>query len=389
VPSKPLTVAWIVDFPIEWLKDVPEPLRHLPRRHPATWEIVLLEEFEKNPEIRLHIILLRGRISESFSFDRNGVIFHVLKATPIARLSSFFWIDTFLIRKTLNDFEPDLVHAWGTEKGAALIGSRLRRPYLMTVQGLYGWYKQRVRLGPYDRYMELLERICLRRAPLVTTESRFAVSFLKQRLPKLRIHQAEHAPRWEFHRVQRQPSTDPIQFISVGSLGERKGTDLIFRALDQLTNELYFRLTIVSGPNAGYLEEMRKIVSQNFWQRIEFHHHILPHEVARQLERPTLFLLPTRADTSPNAVKEAVVAGVPVIASNVGGIPDYVFPNQNGVLFEPGDLAGFVSAIRLGCQHPLFSQGQVDPETLAQTRDYLSPARMAKNFLAAYREALV
>jgi glycosyltransferase involved in cell wall biosynthesis len=95
-------------------------------------------------------------------------------------------------------------------------------------------------------------------------------------------------------------------------------------------------------------------------------------------------LLPTRADTSPNAVKEAVVAGVPVVASRVGGIPDYVFPGENGVLFAPGNKSEFVDAIRAATRHPLFSRGLVSPESLARNREYLSPARMAERFFSLY-----
>jgi hypothetical protein len=47
-----------------------------------------------------------------------------------------------------------------------------------------------------------------------------------------------------------------------------------------------------------------------------------------------------------------------------------------------------VRTIRAACAHPLFGKGLVDAETLAQTRDYLSPERMAQNFLKAYQVAL-
>ncbi len=392
-PGKQLTVAWISDFPVEWLPDVPEPIRSMPRRHPATWEMVLLSEFEKDPALRTHVILLRHRMEKDFSFERNGTVFHVLKAAPSLRLASLFWLDTALINKVCRRITPDLVHAWGNEKGAAIIGHRLGYPYLMTVQGLYGWYKERVPLVTYDRLMAKLEGASLRRAPVVTTESNFAVDYLRTHYPGIHVHQAEHAPNRVFSQIVRRPQSGPIHFISVGTLGYRKGTDLLFQALQKIAPEttsrgLDFKLTVISNPNQPYLDSIRQTVSEAVWKRVEFKHHILPHEVAKELETPTLLLLPTRADTSPNAVKEAVVAGLPVVASNVGGIPDYVFSGKNGLLFSAGDLDQFVASIHAAAVHPLFSRGLVDPETLASTRLYLSPERMAKNFLAAYQAVL-
>ena len=79
---------------------------------------------------------------------------------------------------------------------------------------------------------------------------------------------------------------------------------------------------------------------------------------------------------------------LPVVASQVGGIPDYLIPGKNGLLFPVDDLSGCVRAIRDACAHPLFSKGLVDLETLTQTRAYLSPERMANNFLKAYEAAL-
>jgi glycosyltransferase involved in cell wall biosynthesis len=387
--KKLLIVAWISDFPVEWLPNLPEPLRALPRRHPATWEIVLLSEFEKDPALRVHVILLRRRIQGDFSFERNGTVFHILKAPPIWRVGTLFWLDTFLIRRVCRKIQPDLIHAWGIETGAALIAHRLGYPYVMTVQGLFAWYKEKVPLSFYYWFVERLERISLPRAPVVTTEATFAVQFLKERYPRLRcVQQAEHAPNPAFSQLTRRPQINPIHFISIGTVGFPKGSDLLFKALDQLAVEIPFKLTVISGPNKQYLESLRCTVSEALWQRVEFKHHILPHEVASELASSTMLLLPTRADTSPNAVKEAVVAGVPIVASRVGGIPDYVFPGKNGLLFPPGDLPEFIAAIRSACVHPLFSRGLVETETLAQTRAYLSPERMAKHFLAAYEAAL-
>ena len=386
--KQPSTVAWISDFPVEWLSGIPENLNKLPRRHPATWQIVLLEEFEKNPSLKLHVILFRGPIEKDFSFQRNGVTFHVLKAAAKMRLASFFWLDTVRIRRVCRELKPDLIHAWGSEKGSGLIASRLEWPYVMTIQGLFAWYKRRMKLPAYDRFVGLVERITLNRARVVTTESNFAVQFLKENFPRPEVHQAEHAPNKAFRQVIRCPQIAPAQFLSVGGLGRRKGTDMLFAALERLTPEMDFRLKVITGPAPQYIESLRASVSARTWERVEFKHHLLPHEVAGELATPTMLLMPTRADTSPNAVKESVVAGVPVVASSVGGIPDYVVPGKNGLLFPAGDLNAFVQAIRSACAHPLLGKGLVDPTTLAAERDYLSPEVMAKNFLRAYEAAL-
>ena len=101
-----------------------------------------------------------------------------------------------------------------------------------------------------------------------------------------------------------------------------------------------------------------------------------------------MLLSPSRADVSPNAVKEAVVMGLPVIGTAIGGIPDYVFPGQNGLLVPAGDLDALVKALEEAARHPQFSRGEVDPATLARCRDYLSPARMAEGFLRVYGKVL-
>jgi len=350
--------------------------------------MVLLEEFEKDPGLKIHVILFRAPIKEDFSFDRNGVTFHVLKADGKQRLASFFWLDTLRIRRVCLQLQPDLVHAWGSEKGSGLIASRLEWPYVMTIQGLFAWYKQRIKMPAYDRFVTFVERITLNRARVVTTESTFAVKFLKENFPKPKVHQAEHASNSAFRCVVRRPQISPPLFLSVGSLGYRKGTDMLLTALDRLTAEMDFRLKVITGPVRDYIEQLRKTVSAKTWERIEFKHHLLPNEVATELEEPTMLLMPTRADTSPNAVKESVVAGVPVVAASVGGIPDYVIPGKNGLLFPAGDKEAFIQALRAACAHPLFSKGLVDPATLAVEREYLSPKLMAKKFLSAYESAL-
>jgi len=387
--SPSLKVAWISYFPIERLPDLPEPLRDLPREHPASWQRVLLEEFihDKSPSaIQLHVIVVRGAFKSDCTFDWNGVRFHCLKVRK--RAMSLYWRETFRIRRCLKEIQPELVHAWGSERGAALVASRLGYPYLVTMQGLLEWYLQHVSLNIHHRLDALLEKPGLRRASTVTTECKFAVNWLGERYPHLEVRQVEHAPNWIFHRLRREPQLKPIRFLFVGVLSEVKGTDLLLQALDRLRHELDFTAHLIGTASPDYLRQLRELTSPAVWERIHLRDGLTADEVAEEMSKATILLFPTRADTSPNSVKEAAVAGLPVVASAIGGIVDYIVPGQNGVTFPAGNLEAFVEAIRAAASHPLFSRGEVNPQTLKEMRNYLSPLEMRDRFYEAYRRVL-
>jgi glycosyltransferase involved in cell wall biosynthesis len=110
--------------------------------------------------------------------------------------------------------------------------------------------------------------------------------------------------------------------------------------------------------------------------------------MAGELSRSTFMVLPTRADTGPTVVKEAAVAGVPVVGSHIGGIPDYITHGKNGLLFPAGNLDALTQALGEAMSHPLFSKGLVDQRTCDSVRKYLSPQRMGESFFGAYQQVL-
>lgn len=386
--SRPLTVAWFSFFPVEWLPDLPEPLRGIPKLHPASWQRVLLNGLENNPAVRLHIVILRKQFERDFTFERNGVTFHLVKVPGGWRAPTLFWLDTILIRRVLQKVKPDVVHAWGTEQGAALVAKRLGYPRVVTVQGLMTWYGQVVPQNRYEKLAGVLERYSLARSPLITTEARFSAQWVRQRHPHVRVEQIEHAPDPVFHRVVRRPQTQPLRLLFVGALDFRKGGDLVALALDRLRTEVSFELIVIGKRHPSIAETLERHVSAEFWRQVVFKEKLTHHEVAAELSTATMLLSPSRADVSPNAVKEAVAAGVPVVGATVGGIPDYVLPGLNGVLCSPGSLEEFVEALHTAARHPQFSRGEVDAATLVRMREYLSPELMAKRFLEIYHLAL-
>jgi len=198
------------------------------------------------------------------------------------------------------------------------------------------------------------------------------------------VHQVEHAPAFLFQNLERRPVTKPLQFLYVGAITRLKGSDLLLRALDQLRPELEFKLSVIGFGEPDYLAQLKATATPALWERITLRHGLTQAEVAQEMGRSTMLLFPTRVDNSPNSVKEAVVGGLPVVASSVGGIMDYVLPGRNGFTFPADNLDEFLKALRAAVAHPLLGEGKVDPETLTRMRDYLSPRLMREKFLRIY-----
>jgi glycosyltransferase involved in cell wall biosynthesis len=384
----PLVVAWFSFFPVEWLPDVPDEVRQLPRLHPASWQRVLLDQYTVDSRLKLHIIVVRKQLKRNLEFTRKGVTFHLVKVPGGVRASTMFWVDTWVIGRVLKKIRPDVVHAWGTEQGAAVVANRLGYPSVVTIQGLISWYEQVVPQNWHVRLAGYIERYSLPRVPVVTTEACFTADWLRSHYPKLRVEQVEHAPDPVFHAIIRQPTLTPVRLLFVGALDYRKGGDILLLALEQLRSEIDFEIIVVGKVDPEVASLVEGKVSHELWKRLVFKENLSHLQVAEELRTTTMAVCSSRADVSPNSVKEAVVAGVPVIGCAVGGIPDYVLPGRNGVLVQPGSVQELVNGIRVACAHPLFREGRVESAVLAEMRGYLSPIKMARRFLEAYQLAL-
>jgi glycosyltransferase involved in cell wall biosynthesis len=387
-PKRPLKVAWITYFPIEWLPDLPDELKNLPRLHPATWQRVLWEEFRADDTLDLHVVVLRNHFPKSICFRIGRTTFHCVKTFPGSRAPSLYWTDTFLTSRVLKRIRPDLLHAWGTEFGSAAVASRLSYPALVTMQGILTWLDTAFPLNRHMKISRMVEPMSLKKAHIATCESSFGLRYLQDRYPRLKLLQIEHAPNPIFSQVVRQPQLNPIRILCIGLFSFSKGADVVLNALAPLGKEIDFELLWIGARNPPLEEEVRSKTGDAIWKRMTFRHDLLPVEIAQELARATFLLHAARADNSPNAVKEAVVAGVPVIATNTGGIPDYVFPGLNGFLFESGNVDDCRAKIREALTHPLFKEGRVDSGSLDKVRDYLSAKTMAAKFRAAYAETL-
>jgi glycosyltransferase involved in cell wall biosynthesis len=154
-----------------------------------------------------------------------------------------------------------------------------------------------------------------------------------------------------FHPQRRMaPSAVPL-ILSVGRLREKKGLDTLIEACHLLRQRGQpFRCEIV-----GYGEEQERlqalIASHGLQDQIQLTGKLTREHVIDRYARATVYVQPSRVaadgdrDGIPNVLLEAMAMGVPVVATNVSGIPEIVCHGRNGLLIEPDDPAALADAM--------------------------------------------
>lgn len=157
-------------------------------------------------------------------------------------------------------------------------------------------------------------------------------------------------------------------FLYLGRLAQNKGAATLMQAWSERLGRL---LVVGDGPQMAHLRSVAP-------SGVEFRGLVPGEAVPGLLRGARALLVPSLVyDAAPRAVAEAYAAGVPVLASRIGGLPEVVREDESGMLIEPGAprewaaavgrLADDGVAIRLGAgAHRLWSERHRPEQSLAR-----------------------
>jgi len=133
--------------------------------------------------------------------------------------------------------------------------------------------------------------------------------------------------------------------LYIGRLAAEKGIPVLFESLSLLAGRGYdFLVTMVGdGPDRAALEEMA--VRLGISDRLTFAGYAGQDEVKEHLQKSDVLILPSFAEGVPVTLMEAMACGVPVIGTQVGGVPELIEHDRTGQLVPPADSATLADAI--------------------------------------------
>ena len=284
--------------------------------------------------------------------------------------------------RLIRRLRPDVLHGHGAKAGAFV---RLKRRSKDTIRvytphgGSLHYPLNTLKGAVYSR----IERALMNSTDLFLFESAFARDIYQRT-----IGTPTGLVRCVFNGVTADefdpivPAPDATDIVYVGEFRHIKGADLLIDAVARLHSDgKPFTLTL-----AGDGEELEGLTAQirklGLAEAVRFIGHV---KARYGFSKGKLLVVPSRGDSMPYVVIEAAAAGIPMVAANVGGIPE-IFGPHTEALFAPNIVGAMADAIETALED--LAAAQARAKSLRE-RIFLhfSQKAMVEGVLAGYRDA--
>lgn len=293
----------------------------------------------------------------------------------------------FAINRRIAALKPDVVHGHGSKGGvyARTTGFFSGRRSPVRIYTPHGGSLNYEPGSLSHRIFMAMEALLATRTDALLFESAFIASRFEEFVGKPKglariipngVSQEEFAPV--------QPQADAADLLYVGELRDAKGIDTLIEAMVLLGRRgLTPRLLLIgAGPNRLALEEQAR--QAGLGDRVVFGS---PRPAREAFAMGRAMVVPSRFESLPYVVLEAAAAGVPLVATNVGGVPEIFGPYADR-LIRPDDPEVLADALARLLSQP--------PETLREEARALSAyvasrfsvSRMVDDVLQGYRDAI-
>lgn len=335
-----MKIAMVAPYPAQMVLK-PEQIKpsYLNRSsHAAPWVRSLTTALVKRGDVEFRVFTHSRAVSSVQRGEENGVQFTVIPQYESARFGCWHLHLPARIqfRKYIKEYAPDLIHGFGTESAYGLIASEQKIPGIVFIQGI------QAELAKYHDHLPALQKMIrqkleqkvISRASGVIAETGFAQRWALGMKESMRVAVIPHAVNAEFFNVK--PTYSANECLCIGTLNRTKAVDTSIRALAKACNQ---SLTLSVIGHGGLLNELMGLAKElGVAARVQFLGHMTRGQIMEKMATARMLTILSRMDTSPNILTEAHAAGVPVIGTRAGGIPDMIEDGKDGFLVDVDDF---------------------------------------------------
>lgn len=355
-----------------------------------------------------------------FKYEKDGVCYYPIPEYKLSRLERLCRKDNkkkllIYCKRVIDDFHPDLIHIFGSENDFGLLCQHTRIPIVIHIQGslppIYNaWFP--VGMNRYDfvftkglswkrRLNELLIESTFHRSAEQEVQTIQHCHYFMGRTgwdkgvvslfnPDATYFHCEEALRDSFMQGKKYwsiPTENKVRIVSVISPPFYKGVDLILKTSSLLKRftTLDFEWRIYGTCDIRLYEYKYGIRASEV--NVKAMGTASKEELVDVLCASTLYVHPSYIDNSPNSVCEAQLLGLPVIATNVGGLSSIIRDGETGILVPanaPYTLAFLIKQLSVDserCQ-------QLSSAARKQAAERHNPEKIRNTVLDIYKTIL-
>jgi len=256
----------------------------------------------------------------------------------------------FLFRKTLRNFvvkygRPHLVHVQVPMKAGIMARwfmNRYKVPYLVTEH--WGIYNSVVKdnFQARNKYFRLYTRKIFKKAIRFISVSRYLAEGVNRLVCRKEYEVIPNVTDTRYFFFSPVPK-QTFRFIHVSNMVPLKNTEGILRSFAEAYKQNKDAELVLVGDRDPAIHAVARSLYLPEGV-IQFRGEIAYEHVAAEMQQAHCLVLFSHIENSPCVIGEALCCGLPVIATNTGGIPEMV-DETNGILIEPGDEAALTEAM--------------------------------------------
>ena len=246
------------------------------------------------------------------------------------------------VRALIADLRPDLLHALHLTSYGFLAGLSGFQPSIVSVWGTD--VLEAPTLSPMHRW---ITRHALAHAGAITATGRnLAEATARYAPPGAKIHVIPYGVDLDQFAPKPRSPLDRVTIGAVSRLSPEKGFEHLLRAVARLRDEGVALDVVLAGDGPSRAALERVATELGLRDRVEFAGEVAHGDVPSVLQRLDIFAMPSTWEGFGVSALEASAMQLPVVASNIHGIPDVVADGETGILVPPADDDALAAAIR-------------------------------------------
>jgi len=280
-------------------------------------------------------VITSGKRNVTEKTNKNVAVYRVTKPRIKFLGSPLFWFKVFFALKKI---KPDIVHCQTVQMGVPgfLFNKIYKKPYIVWCHGFDVYF-------PW-RFKKIISRVVLNSAAAVIALTNNMVSELQKNYGSRIFVLPDGIDSEKFKGFSKQAIRNKLKIdykdkivLFVGGLKEVKGIVFLIEAFKIINKKLPdARLFLVGdGPEKNNLENAVK--EGGLEGKVTFIGKVENQKIPEYMALADIFVLPSLSEGLGIVNLEAMASGLPIVATNVGGIPEVVKDGENGFLVDPED----------------------------------------------------